>query len=151
LGFTLNAGNSLVLINYVHVGGRKYLRKIDLTDIAQERQLDLTTFGRVTGRRHTVELWFAVSDGDIYLSHEGASTDWMKNLRNIDQVEFIITGNHFIGRARIVAEMAVFDRGKQALYHKYYGSAPADTIDDWFSESSVIEISAIKRGNRTAR
>jgi hypothetical protein len=125
------------------------LKKIDLTDIAQGRHLYLTTFGRITGRRHTVELWFAINDGHIYLSHEGTTTDWMKNLRKIDQVEIAITGNRFTGRARIVAEIAIFDRGKHALYHKYYGSAPADTIDDWFSESSVIEISAIERDNHT--
>lgn len=125
------------------------MTEIDLTDIAQDKYLYLTTYGRVTGRRHTVELWFAVSDGQIYLSHEGATTDWMKNFRSIDQVEFTITSKRFTGRARIVAEIAVFDRGKQALYHKYYGSAPADTIDDWFSESCIVEISAIEKGNRT--
>jgi hypothetical protein len=29
------------------------------------------------------------------------------------------------------------------LYLKYYGKADEDTIDDWFSESTIIEISMI--------
>jgi hypothetical protein len=114
-----------------------------------EKHLYLTTVGRVTGQRHTVELWFAVSGGNIFLSHEGSPTDWMKNLRKTDHVEIIIGSKRFTGRGRIVSEMEFFNRGKQALYLKYYGLAPADVIDDWFSESSVIEISAIESANLT--
>ena len=123
--------------------------KLKLTDITHEKHLYLTTIGRVTEHRHTVELWFAVSEDNIYLSHEGISTDWMKNLRKTDHVEITIGNKRFTGRGRIVSEMDIFNRGKQALYLKYYGLAPADVIDDWFSESSVIEISAIESDNHT--
>lgn len=116
-----------------------------------EKHLYFTTVGRVTGRRHTVELWFAVSEGKIYLSHEGAPTDWMKNLCKTDQVEMRITDNRFTGRGRVVSEAEIFNRGKHALYHKYYGFAEADVIDDWFSESSIIEIRAIERNNHKQR
>ena len=37
--------------------------------------------------------------------------------------------------------MEVFEIGKHALYRKYYGEASKSVIDDWFSESNVIEIS----------
>lgn len=123
--------------------------KLKLTDIEQEKYLYLTTVGRVTGRRHTVELWFAVSEGNIYLSHEGSSTDWMKNLRKTDHVEIAITDKCFTGRGRIISDMTIFNRGKRALYNKYYGSAPPEIIDDWFSESSIIEISVIESNNHT--
>ena len=120
-----------------------------LTDIMHEKHLYLTTVGRVTGHRHTVELWFAVSEGNIFLSHEGSPTDWIKNLRKTDHVEITIGSKRFTGRGRIVSEMDIFNRGKHALYLKYYGLAPADVIDDWFSESSVIEISSIESDNHT--
>lgn len=116
-----------------------------------EKHLYLTTVGRETGRRHTVELWFAVSEGNIYLSHEGPPTDWMKNLCKTDHVEITITGNRFTGRARVISDAEVFNRGKHALYHKYYGLAPHDVIDDWFSESSIIEINAIEDVDPTHR
>lgn len=123
----------------------------ELTNIKQEKHLYLTTVGRVTGHQHTVELWFAVSEGKIYLSHEGAPTDWMKNLCKTDQVEMTITDNRFTGRGRVVSETEIFSQGKYALYHKYYGFAEADVIDDWFSESSIIEISAIETSNHLQR
>jgi hypothetical protein len=127
------------------------LGKLKLTDIMHEKHLYLTTVGRVTGRSHTVELWFAVSDGNMYLSHEGSPTDWMKNLQKTDHVEITVTDKRFTGRARIISDIEVFNRGKNALYHKYYDDAPAAIIDDWFSESSIIEISAIESNNHMHR
>ena len=79
-----------------------------------------------------------------YLSHEGPPTDWMKNLCKTDHVEITIIGNRFTGRARVISEAEVFNRGKHALYHKYYGLAPHNVIDDWFLESSINKISAIE-------
>ena len=75
----------------------------------------------------------------------------MKNLCKTDHVEITITGNRFTGRARVISDAEVFNRGKHALYHKYYGLAPHDVIDDWFSESSIIEINAIEDVDPTHR
>jgi hypothetical protein len=125
------------------------LKEFNLSDIAQDKYLYLTTVGRVTGRCHTVELWFAACERCIYLSHEGLPTDWMKNLCQHEQVEFMVGGKRFTGLARIITDINAFDRGKRALYYKYYGSAQAAIIDDWFSESSVIEISDIQNVDHT--
>ena len=52
----------------------------------------LTTRGQKTGNLHTVELWVAAVGGKIYLSHEEAYTDWMKNILKDDRIEFRIGG-----------------------------------------------------------
>ena len=108
--------------------------------VKDEKYIYLTTTGRNTRRAHTVELWFAIAMGKIYLSHEGAYTDWMKNIMENDLVEYRIGKIHFKGRARLVTSGDVFEMGKSALYHKYYGLASKETIDDWFSMSTVVEI-----------
>jgi len=108
--------------------------------VEDEKYIYLTTIGRKTGRTHTVELWFAIAGGKIYLSHEGHYTDWMKNTLQNSLVEYRIGGIHFKGRARIVAGGDVFQIGKSALYIKYYGHASKEIIDDWFSMSTVMEI-----------
>jgi len=113
-----------------------------LSEVANEKYLYLTTRGRRTGRAHTVELWFAIAGGKIYLSHEGTYTDWMKNIMKENRVDFKIGQVTAQGSARIVNETATFETGKYALYLKYYGNASKDVIDDWFSESTVIEIAA---------
>ena len=108
--------------------------------VADEKYIYLTTIGRNTGCTHTVELWFAMAEGKIYLSHEGEYSDWMKNIIKNSLVEYRIGRIHFKGRARIVTGGDVFEIGKNALYIKYYGHASKEIIDDWFSMSRVVEI-----------
>jgi len=116
---------------------------MEVSRVADEKYIYLTTRGRETGNPHTVELWFAIAENKIYLSHEGAYTDWMKNILEDGQVEFKIGKIQFKGSARIAEGGEAFELGKHALYLKYYGKADEDTIDDWFSESTIIEISMI--------
>lgn len=111
-----------------------------LSDVTDAKFAYLTTRGRRTGKPHTVEVWFANSDNTFYLSHEGDYTDWMKNILKEEKVNLKISGIGFEGRARIVSEGESFQRGKHALYLKYYGQADSDVIDDWFSESTIVEI-----------
>jgi len=116
---------------------------MDASRVADEKYIYLTTRGRKTGDPHTVELWFAIAGKRIYLSHEGAYTDWMKNILEDGRVEFKIGKIRFKGNARIAEGGEIFELGKHALYLKYYGKADEDTINDWFSESTMIEISMI--------
>jgi len=112
-----------------------------LEKFASEKLIHITTTGRRTRNPHTVELWFAVSNGKVYLSHEGSETDWMKNIENTDQILFEIGGKNFTGRARILengTEEAW--EAKVALYEKYYGKASKEIIEDWFSLSRLITI-----------
>jgi len=119
------------------------LSYMDVSRVAGEKFIYLTTRGRKSGNPHTVELWFAVAGKKIYLSHEGAYTDWMKNILEDGRVEFKIGKIQFKGNARIAKGGGAFELGKHALYLKYYGKADEDTINDWFSESTIIEISMI--------
>ncbi len=116
---------------------------ISIASVSDEKYIYITTIGRRSGNPHTVELWFAASIGKIYLSHEGPYTDWMKNILKDSQVEFRIGNIKFKGKTRIVSEMETFEVGKHALYLKYYGKASQDVIDDWFSESTIIEITPL--------
>ena len=118
---------------------------MDTAKIANEKHVYLTTRGRKTGNPHTVQLMFAVAGEKIYLSHEGTYTDWMKNILKDSRVEFKIGKTQFKGNARIAKTGEIFETGKHALYQKYYGKADEDTINDWFSESTIIEISMISR------
>lgn len=114
---------------------------MDIVRAADEKYIYLTTKGRKTGKPHRVELWFAIANERIYLSHEGTYTDYMKNILKDNRVEFRIGDVQFKGKARIVRAGKAFDAGKHALYLKYYGKANDDVINDWFLESAVIEIS----------
>ena len=113
----------------------------DLAKVASEKFIHLTTKGRKTGRPHMVELWFALGEGKVFLSHEGEETDWMKNIKENGEVSFEIGGRNFAGRAHYVDGQS--DEGwqcKVALYEKYYGKAAKGVIEDWFSLSKLLAI-----------
>jgi len=113
----------------------------DLAKVASQKFIHLTTKGRKTGRPHTVELWFAVGDAKVYLSHEGKETDWMKNLKQNGQVSFEIDGKNFAGKGRYIEESShAAWKCKVALYEKYYGKASREVIEDWFSLSKLVAV-----------
>ena len=116
----------------------------DLESVKSERFIYLTTFGRKTGKAHTVELWFASQNQRIFLSHEGGYTDWMKNLGVNKRVKAKIDSTSFDAEARIVGDDSR-EAGKRALYEKYYGPANKKTIDDWFELSTIIELTPLNR------
>jgi hypothetical protein len=118
---------------------------IILSGLSHEKFIYLSTRGRITGKTHTVELWFAWRNGKIFLSHEGKATDWMKNIQKNPSVNFKIGDKSFSGQGRIFASGPEFEEGKLALYEKYYGKASKKKIDDWFSLSKVIAIAQLKR------
>lgn len=117
---------------------------MDLRAVSDEVHLYLTTTGRRTGHPHTVELWFAISENRVFLSHEGRYTDWMKNIQHDASVEFTIGSLKFRGQAAFVVHAEDRDRGKAALYRKYYGVASVEVINDWFSESTIVEIRRVE-------
>lgn len=113
----------------------------DLKKVASRKFIHLTTKGRRSGKAHTVELWFAVGNGKVYLSHEGEETDWMKNIKKNGQVTFEIGGKNFNGNARHLGDGT--DEawtGKSTLYEKYYNKAAKEVIEDWFSLSKLLVI-----------
>ena len=55
-------------------------------DLQDQRYAYLTTQGRVTGRRHTAELWFVPAEGGVWLmSGSGGLTQWCLNLQAEEQ------------------------------------------------------------------
>ena len=67
----------------------------------------LTTTGRVSGRPHTIEIWFALRDRTLYLlSGGGDRSDWVRNLLARAEVTVRIGRRDaagLAGRARVVA------------------------------------------------
>jgi deazaflavin-dependent oxidoreductase (nitroreductase family) len=61
-------------------------------DLADEQYCYLTTTGRVTGRSHEIEIWYALDGGTIYMLSDNHGSDWVRNLRRTPEVTVRITG-----------------------------------------------------------
>jgi deazaflavin-dependent oxidoreductase (nitroreductase family) len=92
----------------------------DLCALADEDFCYLTTTGRVTGRPHTIEIWFAIEDLTLYMLSGGRDrSDWVKNLQRTPEVTVRIGDERFEGRARVVEDTEEDELARRLLVEKY--------------------------------
>jgi deazaflavin-dependent oxidoreductase (nitroreductase family) len=102
----------------------------------------LTTVGRRSGRRHEIEIWFAVHDGRLYLiSGGGERSDWVRNLRAEDGVEFRVGDDTRPVRARALA--AGDHPARALLAGKYQGWRPGRPLSGWATRGLLVELSVL--------
>lgn len=65
---------------------------------------NLTTIGRVTGKKHTIELRLVLYNGKFYASRRTADGDWFKNILVNPFVIIEVNGEKVNGRAEMVKD-----------------------------------------------
>ena len=102
----------------------------------------LTTTGRHTGKEHTIEIWFALYDGRIYmLSGGGAGADWVKNLRKTPRVRLRIGTQATSATARVIRAGTKEDAlARQLLDGKYQGWRVGKRLSSWARTSLPVAI-----------
>ena len=92
----------------------------DLGALAGEDFCYLRTIGRVTGRPHTIEIWFAAEGQTLYMLSDGRErSDWVKNLKRTPQLTVRIADERFDGLARVVDEGEEDELARRLLVTKY--------------------------------
>jgi deazaflavin-dependent oxidoreductase (nitroreductase family) len=101
--------------------------------LADEDFAYLTTTGRRTGKEHTIEIWFGLNDGRIYLlSGGGDRADWVRNLRKTARVRLRIATQRATGTARVVRAGTKEDQlARQLLDGKYQGWREGKRLSSW--------------------
>lgn len=106
-------------------------------DGAGEEFCYLTTIGRVTGRPHEIEIWFAPSPDPasrtlFMLAGGGERADWVRNLRRTPGVTIRIGGDTYRATARVVAPEAAEDGlARRLLCAKYQGWREGQPLGEW--------------------
>jgi deazaflavin-dependent oxidoreductase (nitroreductase family) len=96
---------------------------------AAEDYCYLTTTGRNTGQPHTIEIWFAVDAGVVYLMAGGRDTsDWVRNLVAHPEVRLQIGDHDWSARARVVEAGAEEDTRVRPLLRTKYASSSDDLV-----------------------
>jgi deazaflavin-dependent oxidoreductase (nitroreductase family) len=105
----------------------------------------VTTTGRVSGRAHTIEIWFAAYGSVIYiLAGGGRSSDWVKNVERQSAVPVRIGGATFAGRARTVVDAAEDTLARRLVLAKY--SPRNSDLDDWGRTALPVAIDVERLG-----
>ena len=108
------------------------------------RVLYLETIGRVTGRSHEIEIWFAADGGTIWLlSGGGDRADWVRNTRQNPAVRVRVGGQWFSGTAAEITDEAGERFARERVAAKYYGLRDGELPNEWSRTSLPVKITLI--------
>jgi deazaflavin-dependent oxidoreductase (nitroreductase family) len=100
----------------------------------------LTTMGRISGRQHTVELWFARYGGTVYLlSGGGNRADWVRNLSRQPRVTLRVGVARWAGHARLVTDPDEDRLARDLVAGKYQPTYSGD-LSTWRETALPVAI-----------
>ena len=109
--------------------------------LADEDFCYLTTVGRRTGKAHTIEIWFALRDGRLYLlSGGGDRADWVRNLRKTRAVRVRVGTRTVAANAREIKAPDEDALARQLLDEKYMGWKPGKRLSSWARNALPVAI-----------
>ena len=112
----------------------------DLKQLAEEDFCYLTTIGRISGRLHTIEIWFALHEQTLYMLSGGHDkSDWVKNALQNPAVQMKINNSIFNGTARLVTGTEEDTLARKIVFEKYVPRTSDDLVD-WSRTSLPIAV-----------
>jgi deazaflavin-dependent oxidoreductase (nitroreductase family) len=116
----------------------------NLQSLADEDFCYLTTTGRVSGRSHTIEIWFALDGRTLYMLSGGRDkADWVRNIVRAPQVQVRIGTTLFDGQARIVKASTEEDARARKLVTDKYTPRSSDDLSDWSRTSLPVAVDLV--------
>jgi deazaflavin-dependent oxidoreductase (nitroreductase family) len=101
----------------------------DLSTLADDDFAYLTTTGRRTGALHTIEIWFGIDRGTIYLMAGGRDgSDWVRNLMAHPEVKVRIRDQEWDADARLLEADTDEDTRVRSLLREKYADANDDLV-----------------------
>lgn len=110
-------------------------------ELHEERYCVLSTAGRVTGRRHSAELWFVPVDGGVHLmSGSGGLTTWCLNLEAEEQGVLRVGGKAWLVRAAILHRDDPERAAVLHAFHVKYDPPGKDRSEPWMRNATLIQL-----------
>jgi deazaflavin-dependent oxidoreductase (nitroreductase family) len=114
-----------------------------LRALVHEQYCYLTTTGRVTGRSHEIEIWFALDGDTLYMLSDSHGSDWVKNLRRTPRVTVRIAGERFEGSARVVEDGEEDELARRLLVEKY--EQEPGSLSNWRRTALPVAVDLVRR------
>jgi deazaflavin-dependent oxidoreductase (nitroreductase family) len=112
----------------------------ELATAADDDFCYLTTRGRISGRPHEIEIWFAVDGRTLYLlSGGGDRSDWVRNLRADPSVTVRLRDTTYEAAARVVEAGKESERGRGLVFEKYQPRY-SGSLERWRRESLLVAL-----------
>lgn len=113
----------------------------DPDPLALEEFCYLTTTGRISGRPHRIEIWFALHEGVVYLlSGDRDRADWVRNLMVLPDVMLEIGARERTSRARVLEAGSDEDDLARRLLVEKYQPGYGEDLTSWRESSLPVAI-----------
>ena len=120
----------------------------NLQKLAEEDFCYLTTIGRISGRSHTIEIWFAIHEQTLYMLSGGRDkSDWVKNALHTPAVQAKISSTIFSGTARLVTNPEEDTLARKIVFEKYVPRSSDDLLD-WSQTSLPIAVDIVMQRDK---
>ena len=97
----------------------------------------ITTTGRVTGNPHTIEIWFALHEGVLYILTGGSfRSDTVRNLQKQPSVRVRLRDVTYDATARVVRDASEDALARRLLFEKY--SSSGEDLESWSKTSLPV-------------
>ena len=117
-----------------------------MDDLAELDFCYVTTTGRRSGKPHTIEIWFALLEGVVYvLSGDGGGSDWVKNLGEHPTVGLRIGDRDLICQARLIDDPAEDELARRLLFDKYKPRYSGD-LQEWHRTALPVAVDLPREG-----
>jgi deazaflavin-dependent oxidoreductase (nitroreductase family) len=96
----------------------------------------------VTGRSHTIEIWFGEDNGVLYLlSGGGHRSDWVRNMIKHPEVTVRLADESFAATARVVTGADEDALARRLLASKYQGWREGKEMSTWAKTALPVALS----------
>lgn len=116
--------------------------KAELSPLGDKAFCYLTTTGRVTGRPHTIEIWFGLIGSTLYMLSGNGPTeraDWVRNIMTTPAVSVRIGEREFRGTGRVVEDRKEDALARRLLLEKYEPGYSGD-LSDWGQNALPVAV-----------
>ena len=112
-------------------------------DLDHHDVVDLTTVGRLTGRPHRIEIWFAQHNRKLYLLSGGRDrSDWVRSLVVDSMVIVRAGGLDHRGLGRVVVDPIEERLARDTVFAKY-ASRYGGELTEWRESALPIAIDLV--------
>jgi deazaflavin-dependent oxidoreductase (nitroreductase family) len=108
----------------------------------------LTTRGRVTGRPHEIEIWFALDTAGattlFLIAGGGDGSDWVRNLRAEPVVTVRVGDTTYSARARVIEAESEEDERARTLVHDKFAPRYSGDLTEWRDRALPVAVDILE-------